>query len=495
MKRMRLRLHLLLPLFLLSIGCAGLTGRTLPERPASAPLHFFQDLDSAVEDAGVRDSAFFGVPNYPYLRTDRFLAQAQEKIADLAQKKTWLRRMQALDLSARAKEIRNLPIAAQQRLTQKYGPDLIGTAARYSEKMLAEDMIKGLQDIRLYEAVAAPSEYSTAMRAAGLYPLASVPVIYRTHRAYQKLQRWHDTPIDALPARGEIIAFRPQPARPDSSEFSAEEKIRSMMAFNRDPLGMWEFPEGERYWMAAVFAPVLFQDISGMEDWPGEIIWNEGTVTVNPEAPTLYYYFTHSRMNEETVLQINYSIWYRARTAPAPWIERGDLDGMTVRISLTPDGRPFMVDVMNNSGYYHFFAPNEAFVEDVISHPLEIDSLVPTKMPAFYPNGRLGLRISSGWHQVQGLFAADLPRRTISYRLVPYDILESLPKGKNFHESIFTPEGIAKDSARIEPFLLFSMGIPKAGYMRQRNHHPLKLVGKAHFTHPDIFNKNFLFKR
>jgi hypothetical protein len=38
------------------------------------------------------------------------------------------------------------------------------------------------------------------------------------------------------------------------------------------------------------------------------------------------------------------------------------------------------------------------------------------------------------------------------------------------------------------------MGIPKVGYMRQRGHHAIKLAGRAHFTDPDLFDNNFIFK-
>lgn len=37
----------------------------------------------------------------------------------------------------------------------------------------------------------------------------------------------------------------------------------------------------------------------------------------------------------------------------SPWIERAYLDGITLRVSLDPQGRPFMVDVMNNCGCNH----------------------------------------------------------------------------------------------------------------------------------------------
>jgi len=47
----------------------------------------------------------------------------------------------------------------------------------------------------------------------------------------------------------------------------------------------------------------------------------------------------------------------------------------------------------------------------------------------------------------------------------------------------------------IEPYIFFSMGIPKIGYMRQRGHHAIKMVGREHFTNPYLFDRNFTFRQ
>jgi len=88
-----------------------------------------------------------------------------------------------------------------------------------------------------------------------------------------------------------------------------------------------------------------------------------------------------------------------------------------------------------------------------------------------------------------------MPDKTIIYELLPYDVLKSLPQEDGLRESVFTPDGIMKNSSRIEPYILFSMGIPNVGYMRQRGHHAIKLVGREHFTNPYIYDKNFVFTR
>lgn len=119
---------------------------------------------------------------------------------------------------------------------------------------------------------------------------------------------------------------------------------------------------------------------------------------------------------------------------------------------------------------------------------------VPTYLPEAFPNQRIGLRINSGWHQIEHVYAAQEPGNASQYQLQPYERLESLPHPDGTRESVFTPEGIMKDSKRIEPYIFFSMGIPKVGYMRQRSHHAIKLVGRSHFTDTDIYDRYFIFE-
>ncbi|MBW1994816.1 MAG: hypothetical protein JRI77_10265, partial [Deltaproteobacteria bacterium] len=165
-----------------------------------------------------------------------------------------------------------------------------------------------------------------------------------------------------------------------------------------------------------------------------------------------------------------------SRAGPAsPWIERGHLDGLTVRVSLDSAGAPFMVDVMNNCGCYHFFLPQRERVKQIIPQPMATDAFVPRWLPADFPHKPLSLWINSGWHLVNHGAAENLPSSYKVYQLLPYESIEMLPRTGSTTASIFDAAGIAKNSSRIEPLILFSMGIPAIGSMRQRGHHAIKL--------------------
>jgi hypothetical protein len=175
-------------------------------------------------------------------------------------------------------------------------------------------------------------------------------------------------------------------------------------------------------------------------------------------------------------------------------MERGHLDGTTVRITLDPYGGVVMVDVMNNCGCYHLFVPRQERVRIPVASRWNAAPFVPQWLPQPFPEQRLALRVNSGWHQVQRLLTVNVPADAVRYALVPYEVLERLPHSDGRTESIFNDRGIAKGSQRIEAFLLFSMGIPEIGSMRQRGHHAIELVGREHFDDPYLLERNFLFK-
>ena len=102
--------------------------------------------------------------------------------------------------------------------------------------------------------------------------------------------------------------------------------------------------------------------------------------------------------------------------------------------------------------------------------------------------------VSSGWHQVQHIAADNTVEETVSYELRPYHELEMLADENGQHRSMFNKDGIAWGSERVEPALFFSMGIPNVGSMRQRGHHAIKMVGRAHFDDPQLFDNTFEYR-
>ncbi|MBW2479875.1 MAG: hypothetical protein JRF38_07775 [Deltaproteobacteria bacterium] len=492
------KLKYILILFSLLLHACATTGVNQQvadfQRPAKY-VHFFEVLDRIVVEADARNAASFPVSGFPYLRTNRFLTGLKRDLDTDARKEQWVRWLQQLDMEARKKEIHNLPSNAVRDLAlalgEKFDRDTLqARAALYSDKMLNHD----LRRADFFEVVEAAAvnidEYKTAYRIIGLYPITSLPVAFVTNRVQGEFRNWHQKPLDQLPIQGELIVYGP-------SAPAAYSRLNVSVILNRwrsNALGAPIPSDTDTKTLAAMFAPLIRQDQVHSYDRIGAVVWQDGRVRVDFQQPTVYYYLTHARFKGEPVLQLNYVFWYSARKGPnSPWIERGDLDGLTVRVSLDNDGAPFMLDIMNTCGCYHFYVPDPKRVKRIIPAPGEIDAFVPRWMPESFPQRRLDIQINSGWHQVVHIGAAKDPTVFLPYRLVAYDQLEMLPHPDLRFESIFNSRGIAKDSDRLEFIIFFPMGIPDVGSMRQRGHHAVKLVGRSDFEDPDIFDKSFEF--
>lgn len=478
-------------------GCASRIAHrfiTESQRP-SEYARFFNELDKAVDQAGVRNAAYFQVAGFPYLRANRFIVSLKSRLSTDAQKKQWIRWMQQLDIDARETEIRNLPASAVEKLVAGFEDmsdrkRLYEKVIFYSNKLLAHDQLQPDFYAVLQGAVRNSSEYSTVMQVFGLYPITAIPVALVNHSVFSEIADWHHLPADQLQTLGTLTAYGPA----ETADFSSRDVHKILERSEKNPLGIPIPSEADQIILLAVFAPVIIQDRAGDYDKIGAVVWGAEGIEIEPDTPKVYYYFTHAFYKQQAILQLNYVFWYAARMGPnSPRIERGRIDGLTVRVSLDPAGMPFMVDFMNNCGCYHAFVPRREKTNQILPSPLAIDAFVPTWLPDDFPQERLAIRVNSGWHQIENIAAGKIPPKFITYDLMAYKQLEMLTRPDHTSESMFTPRGIGKFSERIEPLIFFPMGIPDIGSMRQRGHHAVKFVGRAHFDDPHIFDRNFEF--
>lgn len=490
-------LPVILMLIVVAQGCASWGAQQFIAESQRPPQYerFFTELDAAVHQAGVRNAAYFQVAGFPYLRADRFLVSLKNRLNNDAQKKQWVHLMQRLDIEARETEIQNLSASAVEKLTVGFGlePDrkiLQEKVNSYSNKLLAHDQRQSNFYAVLQETVHNSDEYSTVMRAFGLYPIAVIPIAVVTHMVFDEMAAWHQLPPDELQSFGALTAYAPARVM----DLSQQEIHEILKRSQQNPLEIPLPSVADRQTLLAFFAPIIIQDMAADYDKIGEVVWGQKQLQINPDNVTAYYYFSHAFLKRQPILQINYVIWFPARSGPnPPRIERGLIDGLTVRVSLSPDGSPFMVDIMNNCGCYHFYVPRKEMVQQILPSPLAIDAFVPTWLPDNFPRQRLTIRLKSGWHQVENIGTGKIPSRFISYKLIAYKQLEKLPRSDETNESMFTSNGIGKHSERIEPILFFPMGIPDIGSMRQRGHHAIKFIGRAHFDDPHLFDEHFEF--
>lgn len=111
------------------------------ERPIEY-VRFFKMLDQAVKEADVREASDFTIPGFPYLRANRFIAGMKTSLHNDARRKQWVRWMQQLDLTARRKEIRNLPVKNLKTLNERLGltadRNMLMEQVKYYSKKLSD---------------------------------------------------------------------------------------------------------------------------------------------------------------------------------------------------------------------------------------------------------------------------------------------------------------------------------------------------------------------
>lgn len=477
-------------LLILSLtGCGTLSATRVPweaELPDGCRA-FFERLDAVVLERGVHNAADAPVPGFPYLRTNRFVASLAGGLSEPAVKADWVQWMRELDLEARNKECANLPDDAARTIAASR-EELSRRVAACSQSLYDADRVRPDFYEVLAPRVEVPDEYSNALRLAGLYPLVTIPEYKITERVRERFRAWYEMPYEKLPVEGTLRVYRP----PQGTGRDAREVIATSRA---NPLGIPRPSASEAREMALRYAPVIIQDEAAPYDRVGRIAWKGDELTVDGDKPAVYYYLSLARVKGEPVLQINYSFWYPARAGDrAPSIEHGRLDGLTLRLSFEPGGRLFMIDLMNNCGCYHVFIPAKDRVLRSIQRYYPNDPFAPQGLPEIAAGQSPAVRIISGWHQVQRLLALAPPPEGTPYELLPYEILEGLPRGDGRGASIFDAEGIAKGSGRVERFIFFPTGIPSIGSMRQRGHHAITLSGRTYFDEPGLFEHYFVFR-
>lgn len=459
------RLPLLLLLLLSLAACV--TAPPIPHNAVGRCLAVFADIDREVARAGVRDRGPVSIDGFPYLRANRFLASFGEQPLTSGQFAAWVDHLADLDADAREFELRNLSAEGQPSSWQR-------EPLQDCRQLLVENLLSDTESRQqLRAAVDVPDDYVTAWRVAGLYPLVAPFVSLGVDRWQDESRELFAMPPGALPVSGQLQRW---------SSVSRPEK--RTITIRQDPLGIpLPAPEQEQYLLRR-HAPLWEVDVVDDNDLPGAAVWRAGPA-IDTAQPTQYELVSYTRFGQHVLMQLNYVIWFRAR--PGDDIYAGRLDGLVWRVTLGPDGEPWLYDSIHNCGCYHTFIPSQQLR---LRDDLPTLYFEPPLAPQRAPEPPLVLRVNSGSHYLQRVYTASAPElpgnaagstdRSKLLQVENYDRLRSLPHGKG-HRSLFSENALVDGTERGERFLLWPMGVRSAGAMRQWGHHPVAFVGRRHF--------------
>ena len=121
--------------------------------------------------------------------------------------------------------------------------------------------------------------------------------------------------------------------------------------------------------------------------------------------------------------------------------------------------------------------------------------LVPQVAPSLKSGQRTVIRVESGTHYIQRVYA-DYFNNATEDSIHPYvwrdyrELYTSAVIGDG-KRSLFAKDGLVKGSERNERWILWPMGIPSAGAMRERGRHAVAFVGRRHFDNAYLLEELF----
>jgi hypothetical protein len=475
-------------------GCAGtpvvLRDQASPDRVlACGP--WMQRLDTLVDQQGVRDGAAIRVTGFAHARVDRLLASFALGAGGSDDRwQAWARAAAALDRESRTWELMNLPEAALQVLTEGDRPAI----ARRIEVCSAQAWAAVGQDPEkrrtLLERARVPDDYAMWKRALGLYPLTRWPF-------YAGVKRWQAGWAREL-QRGQTLAANDEGGQrwTTASEAVAPAVVSALMAeIPTDALGIPRPTEAQALSLLQAYAPEIEVAQRGPFDRLGRLHWGDAVAPqVDASQPTVYARVAHTRYGRTTLVQLVYSAWFSERPPEGPLdLLAGAVDGVVMRLTLAPNGRPLLADSIHACGCYHLFVPSQALVLKPAPGLGEEWAFAPLRLPTLEPGERLLWRLASGNHMVESVTAAPQARGVPGgvYQLMDGDQLRSLSAPGGGRRSAFGSDGIMPGTQRGERVFFWPMGIASPGAMRQWGRQPTAFVGRRHFDAPRLIEERF----
>jgi hypothetical protein len=465
-------------------GCASIQS-TIPVTGNTAAEHclaFYDDLDQVVAEHGVTPSRPERIAGFPYLRMTRFLASYSRQDLNGSAVQSWLAHLADLDQQARLIELTSLQSSVKSELSSTYDPDLKARLESCARTLVATDLASPERLALLRKRAVTTSEYRLLNQILGLYPLASIPVRVDVHQYHDETMATYAQPLETLPVRGQLHRFH-APTPIDAVNLSA------MVA--HDALGIPMPTASQLQSLFTAHAPIWEIDVVNHYDLPGKPFWHDdGRPDVDHSRALVYRYPSYTHWQGQVLLQLNYLIWFAERPRTGKFdIFSGKLDGLLWRVTLNTDGTVLIYDSMHACGCYHYFFPTTTLMLRPETQWLSEPPLLPQLAPQLTAGQKLVLRVSSGSHYIQRLYADTPSGQALHWR--EYRELYATPVAGGGHRSLFRRDGLVAGSARLERWLLWPMGILSAGAMRERGRQATAFVGHRHFDDADLLDGLF----
>ena len=446
---------------LLLVGCSVREAKpsALPSAATlSACREQLASLDRQVDRADVRDVDSVAIPGLPFLRVNRLLASFSTESLAPAARAQWLQALATLDAEGRRVELAALKAPAAT----------MANIDRCRATLLAELTQDSSAFERLRAAARVPDAYSFTARMLGLYPVAA----FFARQGVATLQmREAPRPGVHLAPTARLYASPPVAATALAAATTA------FASAPRDALGISRPSPATLQTLLAAHAPTWAVDTLSDADRIGRMAHDANAQAVLKPEPSLYVWISQTRFKQQVLTQLNYLVWFAARAPQGAFDPlAGAFDGLVWRVTLDADGQPLLWDSVHACGCYHLWFPGPRLKQRALADGTE-PPWVPFRLAL---TGRPGLQIDAGTHYLKGVGPAPAgPAEALA--VLNYDALRQLPDGRGGVRSLFAANGLLEESVRPERWLLWPLGVPSAGTMRQRGHQATAFIGRRHF--------------
>jgi hypothetical protein len=452
---------------------APFPARSLDHDPAiAACARLVTATDEAVDAAKVRDGGWYAIPGFPYLRTDRFTAAQGGRLA----LDEWYARMRDFDRDARRIELGNLPADRRIPLEARAEVAFPGVAFAQALDTCGDRLLAAARaDGSAPTAVRVPDDYRTWKRVTGLYVLTKYPIASGVRKYQRETAKVFATPLDQLPMRGPVERY----------------------VLHSGTVDVWADADPELLSALKRHAPVLeIETVTDHDRIGNPTLDDDGAAQVDIAHPVTYVRVAHTMIADQALTQLVYSFWFPSRPKAGRIDMRGGrLDGITWRVTLDRDGRPWVYDSIHNGGGYHQFFPTPRAGTKAKPDTIDEWAFVPQTLPEVGPTQRIALRIAAGTHYLQRVSVIDGDPPGIGYGFADDADLRSIQMRDGSHRSLFGPDGIVAGTERGASWLYWPTGVAAPGAMRQWGRHATALVGKRHFDDAHLFERYFEFRQ
>ena len=448
----------------------------IPVTPTTECDRFTNSLTRTIERFGHYDPATPPISSNPYQRFDRFLASYASQPISESEREQWLAEMYGLGIQKFQEELERIPHSYKEAIIANTSFENIRQALN-----ICAGKYRKSNPLTPSQIEVKPS-YSGLQRLLGLYPVSR----YFAASGIREYQREMTERIRADLYKESTAGIKsPQSVRTYWSGPKNTAGTKITLSID-NPLGIPRAPKSDITRLFQAFAPIIRVQQNSADDHIGKMHFDpENRLAISSSQPRLYTYTSHTRFEGQVLLQLNYVFWFPRRSGKD--LYSGELDGLVWRVTLDRKGQPLLFDSIHHCGCYHVVFLTARVTDQRI--PSKTEKPLIFSLPETDRGNSWILNIEAGTHYLTGVKTNTENTGSENwklYDLFDYSSLLILPS-ESGSRSAFSNNGIIDQSSRGERWLLWPLGIPNAGAMRQAGLQATAFIGIRHFDDPFLF--------